>query len=116
MTQICIPLSPVDAIERLAVLTLRHENAADADERVRLHGEMTTLGRAVDRVLPDNATPRHALYRAHADLLALQDDLRACTARGDFGPAFLALAQSQIAMLDEVATLRRKLAEDLNAA
>ncbi|MEJ6404256.1 hypothetical protein [Yoonia sp. 2307UL14-13] len=114
MNQICVPLSPVDAIERLAILTLRYDSAIVATERARLRGELTTLGRAIDRILPDSADPKKAFYEVHADLWSLQDDLRACVARGDFGPAFLALAQSHIAVLDQAEALRRTLADELD--
>ena len=75
--------------------------------------EMEALTKTADTSLPDDISLRRmweALYRINKELWAIEDDIRACEARGDFGPAFIALARAVYVTNDK----RAKVKKDIN--
>ncbi len=114
MTQILVPLSPAEALERYVLLALRLEHTDDATTREHLEVQIAALkaqlaphGYDEDEV---------ALYEAYADLRALQADLHAHDARNDFGPGFVALARAQIAAQAHLETVCSALADERGCA
>ncbi|MFG5384368.1 hypothetical protein [Yoonia sp. R2-816] len=100
MNEILVPLTAVDLIDRLAVLTLASENGGNGS----VLQQRDILRRTIDRVLPADdelCALRKGLYDAYADLETLRGDLRRCEDLSDFGPGFVALTRSYLEILDQ---------------
>ena len=109
MNEILVPLSPADAIDRLAKLKLQVEEADDPKLMAILTQQRDILQRTIDRIFPEDDAQKtfpHLLYEIYADLYALEADMRACEIRSDFGPAFVALTQSYLTTLKQRDKLR----------
>ena len=109
MNEILVPLSPADAIDRLAKLKLQVEEADDPKLMAILTQQRDILQRTIDRIFPEDDAQKtfpHLLYEIYADLHALEADMRACEIRSDFGPAFVALTQSYLTTLKQRDKLR----------
>ncbi len=116
MKEILVPLAPADIIDQLAQLKLQLEAAADPDLMAHFSKQRRLLLSAIDRLLPGDdvqAAMHDLLYEVYADLQTLEGDMRDCEARSDFGPAFVALAQSYLATLQQRDALKSELARQL---
>lgn len=112
-------MSPGDLLDRIAGCEVGLARASDPAERVRLGRALAALTAARDRALPpsDELDGLAALLReAHETLRDLDADLRGCEARGDVGPAFVALARAQLHVGAERAELRRSIDRLLGAS
>lgn len=119
MNDILVPLAPADIIDQLAQLKLQLESAKDADLHAHFSKQRHLLQLALDRLLPGDdvqAAMQDLLYEVYADLHALEGDMRDCESRSDFGPAFVALAQSYLATLQERDMLKAELIRQLRDA
>jgi hypothetical protein len=102
-----IPVSPGELLDRLTILTLKAERIADPAKRANVRAELAGLGRPLpasaelDRLAAE-------LRSVNAALWDVEDALRACERRGDFGPAFVALARSVYTNNDRRAALKRQ--------
>ena len=109
MNEILVPLSPADAIDRLAKLKLQVEEADDPKLMAILTQQRDILQRTIDRIFPENDAQKtfpQLLYEIYADLHALEADMCACETRSDFGPAFVALTRSYLTTLKQRDKLR----------
>ncbi len=117
MSDILVPLAPADIIDQLAQLKLQLEAADDADLQAHYMKQRHLLQHSLDRFLPGDSVQvamQDLLYEVYADLHALEGDMRACEARSDFGPAFIALAQSYLATLQQRDALKTELVRQLH--
>ena len=112
MNEILVPMAAADVIDRLAMLGALAEGTND---RASLQ-ERDMLERVIDRVLtPDTGLHplRAALRQTYGDLHALEADLRGFESRADFGPAFVGVARSYLAILDQRDRIRADIAAQL---
>lgn len=119
MNEILVPLGPADVIDRLAKLKLQAEEADDPELVAILAQQRDILQRTIDRILPADDVQfafRDLLYEVYTDLHTLEGDMRACESRADFGPAFVALAQSYLATLQQRDKIREDIARQLRDA
>ena len=107
-----VPISPGELIDKLAILEIKVERIADPQSRANVVRELDALTRVRDRTV--RATP--ALRRlagdlktVNAELWQIEDDLRDCERRGDFGPSFIALARAVYRTNDRRAALKREI-------
>ncbi|HKK35102.1 MAG TPA: hypothetical protein VJ994_02305 [Paracoccaceae bacterium] len=115
---VVIPVSPGGLIDRLAVLELRLDRPLTTPERAFLAEELAALQAARDASLPADAeldALSDDLAEVVADQRALVEDLVRAEARGDFGPAFVALARASLRLADRRAALRRAIDLHLGA-
>jgi len=78
MNEILVPLSPADAIDRLAKLKLQVEEADDPKLMAILTQQRDILQRTIDRIFPENDAQKtfsRLLYEIYADLHALRTDM-----------------------------------------
>lgn len=112
MTDIMVPTSPAELIDKLTILRLKSEQMADPAKLEHVHYEQQVLTQVADATLPRSAalaTLWDALFDVNADLWAIEDDIRACEARRDFGPAFVALARAVYVTNDERAAIKKRI-------
>ncbi|MBI1417271.1 MAG: hypothetical protein GC146_08625 [Limimaricola sp.] len=112
MTEILLPTAPGELIDKLTILRLKAERMTDEAKLRHVRHEMAALQNVADRALP--ALPALAplwedLYRINAALWQIEDDIRACEARQDFGPAFVRLARAVYQTNDRRAAIKREI-------
>ena len=107
---ITIPISPGELIDRVTILEikverLRHEERLRnvATELALLRGALETARLPGERI----STLAADLGRVNRDLWEIEDSLRDCERRRDFGPAFITLARAVYHRNDERARLKR---------
>jgi len=112
MTEILIPVSPGELIDKLTILRLKSEMITDEAKLANVRHEMAELQRIADAKLPQSAELTalwSRLYQINGDLWTIEDDIREFESRGDFGPAFVALARAVYVTNDERSDVKREI-------
>lgn len=115
---ILIPVSPGELVDRLTILEIKSEKIADPGKRDNVLHELGLLSAAAEGIIPDNELMRalHAELKAvNARLWQVEDDIRDCERRGDFGDSFIELARSVYRTNDRRAAIKRQINEKLGA-
>lgn len=110
MKEILVPMAPGELIDKLTILQLKSEKITDTTKLTNVLHEQSVLQKTADDALPDSAELRDLwdqLYEINADLWAIEDDIRACEARGDFGPGFIGLARAVYVTNDQRAEIKK---------
>ena len=112
MTEILVPTSPGELIDKLTILRLKSEKMTDPDKLAHVRHEQQILQSIADRTLPaSDALSRlwERLYEINADLWSIEDDIRDFEAASDFGPGFVALARSVYVTNDQRAAVKKEI-------
>ncbi len=112
MTEIMIPVSPGELIDKLTILRLKAENISEASQLVNVQREFQSLQIIADDKLPSNPLLHGywgQLHQVNKDLWHIEEDLRKFERIGDFGPAFIALARAVYVTNDKRSILKRKI-------
>jgi hypothetical protein len=115
---IAIPISPGEVIDRLTILEIKSERIADAAKLANVRHELEMLSKAAKQAIPDNEEMRglHAgLKEVNEKLWVIEDDIRDCERKGDFGDAFVALARSVYRTNDQRTVIKRRINEALGS-
>ncbi len=118
MNNILVPLAAADLIDRIVVLQLKLETEVHDQHHAATARQKALLDRLADRILPrDDELGRiwGRLYTARRDLHALEEDLRACDERGEFGVPFVALTRALLAARDTLDAIRAEIDAHLGA-
>ncbi len=113
MRAILVPVSAGDLFDRISILALKAERVPDAERRARVAGELAALEAIRDEVFPGGADDDalrplvRELAAVNARLWDIEDAIRLCERRGDFGPAFVDLARSVYRENDRRSALKR---------
>ena len=110
MTDILVPTSPGELIDKLTILRLKAERIADPGKLANVRHEQAVLLATADTHLPPSDRLSElwdALYEINARLWVIEDDIRDCERDGNFGPAFIALARSVYRVNDERAAVKK---------
>ena len=112
MTTILVPISPGELIDKLTILQLKADNIKDAGKQAHVLHEKAMLDAVVNQHVP--ASPEltalwEKLFTINKSLWQIEDDIRACDARGDFGPDYIALARAVYVTNDERAAVKKKI-------
>ena len=119
MDDISVPVAPGELIDKLTILRLKAERIIDPAKLENVRREQSALQDVADRTLPDHRdlpSLWEELYGIHARLWVIEDDIRACDARGDFGEEFIALARAVYQTNDLRAKVKRRINEVLGSA
>jgi hypothetical protein len=102
-----------ELLDRLTIVELKHRHAGSDAQRVRIGRDVDRLRRACARAgLALTADPEIEALRSVNDALwTVEDELRACEARGDFGARFIELARSVYRHNDWRAAIKRNIDE-----
>lgn len=109
---VSVEISPGELIDKITILEIKARRLSDPGQKFNVTTELEALVRARDASLPaiealDDLTDR--LREINEDLWAVEDDLRGCEARGDFGPGFVALARAVYQLNDGRAAVKRRI-------
>ena len=109
-----IEVSPGELIDRLTILEIKLDRMRDAQKRRNVETEHAVIRAAYEAHVPASEGLRSLvdeLREVNLRLWAIEDDIRACERRQEFGPAFVALARSVYLSNDRRSELKR----DINA-
>lgn len=108
---ILVPISVGELMDKISILEIKSERIANAAQRANVRRELVAL-RAVDLGRVDRAMLArcHAeLKRVNAELWDVEDAIRECDARGDFGSTFVELARSVYRLNDTRARIKKEI-------
>jgi len=112
MSDILVPISPGELVDKLTILRIKSEHITDEAKLANVRHEFEALQKIADEKLPQSENLSklwNQLYQINGDLWAIEDDVRACESRSDFGPAFIALARAVYVTNDERAVIKRRI-------
>lgn len=112
MTQILVPISPGELIDKLTILRLKAEAITDPAKLSNIRHEQSTLQQVADATIvpsPKVTELWEALYQVNATLWEIEDDIRRCEAQVDFGDNFIALARAVYRTNDKRAEIKREI-------
>lgn len=106
------PISAGELIDKITILRIKAERIA-AEKQAHVRHELRLLEDLAARELAafDLATLTAELTAINAALWEIEDGKRDCERRGDFGPAFVALARSVYIENDRRAAVKRRINE-----
>jgi len=107
-----LPSSVGELFDRISILELKEHNFVDAKKRSNVRQELKLLREAESRLGLQGsvlASVCRELTEVNASLWAIEDEIRECERRGDFGPRFIELARSVYQQNDRRATLKYQL-------
>jgi tetratricopeptide (TPR) repeat protein len=113
-----IDVAPGELIDKLTILEIKAERMADAQKLVHVRHEQERLTAAVDGAIIASAelvALRTELRAVNETIWEIEEAIRDCDRRGDFGPSFVALAQAVYRTNDQRAALKRRINELLNS-
>lgn len=108
---ILIEISPGELVDRMTILQIKAKRMKDRAKLRHVRAELATLWRIrADRI---NDQPRYnelarELRQVNGRLWLVEDELRACETRGDFGTRFVELARSVYRLNDRRFELKRR--------
>ena len=109
---ITVEVSYGEMLDKISILEIKLEKVTDAAQRANIAHELDILSRARDQGLSDGAD-FSAVYQqlkdVNAQLWEIEDDIRDCERRQEFGDEFVALARSVYRRNDHRAALKREL-------
>ena len=113
-----VDISYGELLDKISILEIKLEHATDAGQRGNIEKELTLLAGSRDSALdltPEALDLAARLKVVNQQLWTIEDDIRDCERRGDFGDAFVALARSVYKSNDERAALKRQLNDCLGS-
>lgn len=107
-----MPTAPGELIDKLTILRLKAEKISDPVKLANVRHEQAALKQTADAALPASAELRalwEQLYQINAALWVIEDDIRACESRADFGPEFIRLARAVYVTNDSRAAVKKQI-------
>ncbi|HKY94065.1 MAG TPA: DUF6165 family protein [Kiloniellales bacterium] len=107
--RILAEISPGELIDKITILEIKSERLSDAAKLANVRYALERL-RTTRALLDGEAAlpPLEAALKAvNAQLWQIEDEIRDCERRGDFGPAFVALARQVYRQNDRRAELKK---------
>ena len=105
-----IEISPGELIDKITILEIKRARMTDAEKLENVEREWTTLTAARDGAVKQSAElDRLALElkRVNESLWEIEDDIRDCERRKDFGKKFVALARGVYKNNDRRSEIKR---------
>jgi hypothetical protein len=118
MRAVHIPISYGDAADRITILTIKNERIKDEAKLGHVRMELALLSDAffANVKLADGFDSLFAELKAINEALwRIEDDIRSCESRGDFGDAFVRLARAVYLTNDRRAQIKRAIDELLGS-
>lgn len=109
---ITVEVSYGEMLDKISILEIKLAKVGDAGQRDNIARELAVLSDARDRGLadgPDYSAVYQGLKEINLRLWGIEDDIRDCERRRDFGDEFVALARSVYRTNDRRAALKREL-------
>lgn len=107
MTLWQVPVPAGEVIDKITILRLKAQHISDPDKLANIHRELSLLEGIAADALPQIADLTAELAAVNAALWQIEDEIRDCEGRGDFGPDFIALARAVYHRNDTRAAVKR---------
>ncbi len=111
MSLIEIPVSAGDLVDKVTILEIKSERITDPAKLANVRRELAGLEMRLRPLLEAHsgiARVKASLRAVNESLWRIEDDIRDCERRQDFGPDFVALARSVYRTNDRRAALKRE--------
>ena len=106
---ILVPISVGELMDKITILEIKSERIKNQGQLENIARELSALRAVrlggVERVVLDKLGAE--LKRVNAELWDIEDAIRECDARGDFGDAFIRLARAVYRLNDDRARLKK---------
>ena len=112
MARIEVPVSAGELVDKLTILEIKSERIGEAAKLVNVRRELAGLTAIVGPLLAAQTAlgPLKSSLRAvNETLWQIEDDIRDCERRKDFGPSFVELARKVYRTNDRRAALKREI-------
>lgn len=105
------PVSVGELLDKISILAIKCERIADDAKRANVEKEYVALTRTSDGLaLPEAVKPLLTQIKTVNEALwEIEDEIRDCEARSDFGPRFIELARSVYRQNDKRAALKAEI-------
>ena len=113
-----IEAAPGEVIDKITILEIKAERITEPEKLKNVGRELDALRRARDRsIAPSETLSAHAalLRSVNEAIWNVEDEIRLCELKSDFGPRFIELARSVYKNNDRRAALKRKINEHLRS-
>jgi hypothetical protein len=119
VSEISVPVSFGELLDKIAILEIKSERIADAAKLVNIRRELDALNRTWSMhpaAAVDITAMRAALKAVNERLWVIEDDIRLQEKAQDFGAEFVRLARSVYFENDERARIKRDINLELGSA
>jgi hypothetical protein len=113
------PLSVGELLDRITILTLKQARIPAAGARENIERELRELTAIRRQFVPcdaEFAALADELAAVNTELWEIEDEIRGCEVRGDFGPRFIELARSVYRTNDRRSAIKRRINEAAGSA
>jgi hypothetical protein len=104
---ILVPISVGELIDKITILELKSERIANARQLENIARELAALRAVRLGEIAGLARLASELKRVNAELWEIEDAIRDCDARGDFGATFIELARAIYWLNDERSRVKK---------
>ena len=113
-----IEVAPGELVDKLTILDIKLDRLSDEEKRRNVRTEHGILAAAYGRLAGSETLSALAahLRAVNEALWVIEDDIRDCERRGDFGAPFVALARAVYRTNDERAGIKRAINLALGSA
>ena len=112
---ITIEVGAGELLDKITILKIKNQRITDPAKLENVRNELAVLQRTWQEALLDSvevAELEKALEAVNLQLWDIEDEIRECEARGDFGERFVELARSVYITNDERARLKKAVKTD----
>lgn len=112
MSDILVPVSAGELVDKLTILAIKSEKIVDAEKLKNIQSEFDALSKVAAEALPQSENLKKLwsqLQSINEDLWTIEEDIRAYEDRSDFGAGFVALARSVYVTNDERFAIKRRI-------
>lgn len=121
--ELMAPISPGELLDKLTILEIKKERIVDPDKRVNVIRELEVLSALWAKASPASEhaaalgleAMRVELKTINQSLWTIEDDIRACESRQDFGPQFIELARAVYQTNDRRAAIKKQINQALGS-
>ncbi len=116
---VAVEIAPGELIDKITILEIKRARIGDPDKLANVAHELALLSAARERALPASealAGMTDELRTTNEALWDIEDRIRACEARAEFGAEFVALAREVYRTNDRRAAIKRRINELLGSA
>lgn len=121
--ELMAPISPGELLDKLTILEIKKERIVDPDKRVNVIRELEVLSALWAKASPASEhaaalgleAMRAELKTINQSLWTIEDDIRACESRQDFGPQFIELARAVYQTNDRRAAVKKQINQALGS-
>lgn len=110
--QLMVEVSVGEVIDKITILGIKTQRIADPAKLANVRAELDSLNDTLAVVLTpsaDLARLQAELFEINAALWDIEDEIRECEMRGDFGPTFVELARAVYVTNDKRAAVKKQI-------